>query len=145
MEKEEQLAAWPASGSAVSASLSRNGGAGTGHQQQPTQHEPPVPSVYIECYQSTTWLWGHKKQGPFVKEIIISFKRRPPKNPDGSCLARSACRQAPLWKATLLQQQDGLEDRELLQPKSQGQGFSLRCSGRPDDTPGQVSGKDGMG
>lgn len=145
MEKEEQLAAWLASGSAVSASLSRDGGAGTGHQQQAAQHKPPVQSVYIECYQSTTWLWGHKRQGPFVKEIIISFKRRPPKDLDGSCLATSTGRQAPLWKATLLQQQDGWEDRELLQPESQGHSFSLRCSGRLDDTPGQVSGKDGTG
>ncbi|RMC16579.1 hypothetical protein DUI87_06516 [Hirundo rustica rustica] len=138
MEKEEQLAAQPASGLAISSSPSRDGGAGTGHQQQAAQQEPPGLSVCIECDQSTTWLWGSKKQVPFVREIIISFKRGPPKDLDGSCPARSACRQAPLWKATLPQQQDGLEDRKVQQPESQGQGFSLRCSAGVDDTSRQV-------
>ncbi|XP_064260565.1 uncharacterized protein LOC135290572 isoform X2 [Passer domesticus] len=138
MEKEEQLGAWPAQacGFAVSASLSRD--AGRDHQQQAAQQEPPGLSVYIECYQSTTWLWGHKKQGPFVREVIVSFKRSPPEDVDGSCPARSTSRQASLWKATQPQQQDGLEDREVQQPESQGQGLSLRCSGGLDDTPGQV-------
>lgn len=140
MEKREQLAAWPASGLAVSASLGRDAGAGTGHRPQAAQQEPGL-SVCIECYQSSTWLWGRKKQRPFVREIIISFKRRPPEDLDGSCPDRSAHREAPLWKATLPQPQDGLKDQ---QPESQGQDFSLRCSGRLDDTPGQVSAKDGI-
>ncbi|KAL2294179.1 hypothetical protein Nmel_007902 [Mimus melanotis] len=147
MEKEEQLAAWPAQalGLAVSASLSRAAGAGTDHQQQAAQQEPPGLSVCIECYQSATWLWGHKQQGPFVREVIVSFKRRPPEDLGASCPDKSTCRQGPLSKVTLAQQQDGLEDRELQQPESQGQGFSLRCSGGLDDTPGQVSAKDGKG
>ncbi|XP_053788791.1 uncharacterized protein LOC128782455 [Vidua chalybeata] len=139
MEKEEQLGAWPAQacGFVVSASLS-DAGARTGHQQQAAQQEPLGLSVCIECYQSATWLWGHKKQGPFVREIIVSFKRSPPEDLDGSCPARSTCRPAHLWKATQPQQQDGLEDREVQQPESQGQGFSLRCSGGLNDTSMQV-------
>lgn len=75
----------------------------------------------------------------------MSFKRSPPEDLDGSCPARSVCRQAPLWKATQPQQQDGLEDREVQQPENQGQGFSLRCSGGLNDKSVQVSAKDRMG
>ncbi|KAF4793159.1 hypothetical protein TURU_114131 [Turdus rufiventris] len=147
MDNKEQLTAWPAQalGSSVSAFLNRDRRAGTGHQQQAAQQEPPGLSVCIECYQSATWLQGHKKQGPFVREVIVSFTRRPPKDVDGSYPAKSSCRQGPLWKATVPQQQDGLQDRELQQPESQGQDFSLRCSGGLNDTPGQVSAEDGMG
>lgn len=144
MEREKQLGAWSAQacGFAVSASLSKDADAGMDHQQQAAQQEPPGLSVRIECYQSNTWLWRRKKQGPFVREIIVSFKRSPPEDLDGSCPVRSTCRQAPPWKAT---QQDGPEGREVQQPEIQGQSFSLRCCGGLHDTPGQVSAKDRMG
>ncbi|XP_056370136.1 uncharacterized protein LOC130265241 [Oenanthe melanoleuca] len=140
MEKEEQLAAWSAQalGLAISASLSRDAGAGTGHQQQAVQQEPLGLSVHIEFCQSTTWLWGHKKQGPFVREVILSFKRRPPEDLNRSFPAKSAGRRGLLWKVTLAQQQDDLQDRELQQSESQGQCFSLRCCGGLNDTPGQM-------
>ncbi|XP_016160734.1 PREDICTED: uncharacterized protein LOC107604355 [Ficedula albicollis] len=56
---------------------------------------------------------------------MMSFKRRPSEEPDRS-----------FWAHGSRQQQDGLENRE---PRSRGQGSSLRRSRALSDTPGQDS------
>ncbi|KAL2294737.1 hypothetical protein Nmel_008482 [Mimus melanotis] len=118
--EEEWPAAEPAQADpvSVSASRSRDADAGTGHQQKASQQEQAGLSVHIECHQSPLW------HGPVLKEVIMSFKRRPSEELDRSFQAHGS-----------LQQQHGLEERE---PQRQGQGSSLRHSGALNVTPGQV-------
>ncbi|XP_056370024.1 uncharacterized protein LOC130265173 [Oenanthe melanoleuca] len=99
----------------VSASLRRDADVGTGHQQP----QAGLASVHIECHQSPLW------HGPVLKEVRMSFKRRPSEEPNRSFGAHGSG-----------QQQDGLENRE---PQSRGQGSSLRRSRALTDTPGQDS------
>ncbi|KAJ7417896.1 hypothetical protein WISP_62234 [Willisornis vidua] len=134
--KKEELAAhtYQAHGEASSASLGRDASAGRGHREQTARQDPARVSVFIEGNLSS--MSGHKGAG--VQQIVVSFKRKPPEELDRS-------RQAPLWKATLPQQQDDLEDREFRQPESNGQCFSCRQSGSLNGRPGQVRAKGGMG
>lgn len=132
MEEERPAAGLAQAGRVpVSASPSREADAGTGHWQEAPQQEQAGLSVHIECHQSPLWLWGHKRQGPALKEVIMSFKRRPSEQLDGS-----------FWAHGLPQQQDGLEES---QPRSQGQDVSLRRPGALNDAPEQVSANNRMG
>ncbi|KAF4803509.1 hypothetical protein TURU_015614 [Turdus rufiventris] len=110
----------------VSAFLSRDADAGTGHlPEQVSQQEEAGLSVHIECHQSPLW------HGPVLKEVIMSFKRRPSEEPDRSFQAHGSP-----------QQQDGLEDRD---PQSQEQDSSLRHCRALNVTAGQVSANDRLG
>ncbi|XP_027565334.1 uncharacterized protein LOC113981864 isoform X1 [Neopelma chrysocephalum] len=144
MEKE-QLAAHmkQVHGRASSASLGRDADAWRGHWEQTAQQDPAKPSVCIEYSLSST-SGEHKKKETVVKQVIVSFKRKPPEELCRSCLSHTTRSEAPSRRASLLQQQDGLEDRELQQPENEGQCFSRRQSGGLYGRPGQVSAKDGM-
>ncbi|XP_023799453.1 uncharacterized protein LOC111940831 [Cyanistes caeruleus] len=96
----------------ISASQSRGADAGASHQQEAEQQEQAELSVLIECYQSSLWLWGQKKHGPVLKEVIVSFRRRPLEEPNRTFQVHS-----------LSQQPSGLQDREQ---QNQGQGSLLR-------------------
>ncbi|XP_032532638.1 uncharacterized protein LOC116781141 [Chiroxiphia lanceolata] len=142
---KEQLAAHmkQAHGRASSASLGRDADALRGHWEQTAQQDTARPSVCIE-YSLGSMSGGHKKKETVVKQIIVSFKRKPPEELCRDCLTHTTCRQAPLRRASLPQQQDDLEDRELQQPENEGQCFSRRQSGVLYGRPGQVDAKDGM-
>ncbi|TRZ10460.1 hypothetical protein HGM15179_016648 [Zosterops borbonicus] len=131
--EEKQPAVVPAQAGhmSVSAPRSRDADAGTGHRQEAPQEEQSGLLVHVEWHQSPSWLWGHRRQRPVLKEVIVSFKRRPSEEPDRSS-----------WAQRLPQQRDGLEDS---QPQGQGQDFSQRCPGALSDTPGQVSANDRRG
>ncbi|XP_039246677.1 uncharacterized protein LOC114000933 isoform X2 [Pipra filicauda] len=142
---KEQLTAHmkQAHGRASSASLGRDADAWRGHWEQTAQQDTARPSVCIE-YNLGSMSGGHKKKGTVVKQIIVSFKRKPPEELCRNCLTHTTCRQAPLRRASLPQQQDDLEDREIQQPENEGQCFSRRQSGGLYGRPGQVGAKDGM-
>ncbi|XP_027763080.1 uncharacterized protein LOC114070078 [Empidonax traillii] len=130
-------------GRASSASLGRDADARRGHWEQTAQQDPARPSVCIE-YNLGSMPGGHKQKGTVVKQVVVSFKRKPPEELCKSCQTHTRYRQAPLRRATLPQQQDDLEDRELQQPENEGQCFSRRQSGGLSGRPGQVSAKEGM-
>ncbi|XP_027491173.1 uncharacterized protein LOC113943516 [Corapipo altera] len=142
---KEQLAAHmkQAHGRASSASLGRDADALRGHWEQTAQQDAARPSVCIE-YSLGSMSGGHKKKETVVKQVIVSFKRKPPEELCRNCLTHTTCRQAPLRRASLPQQQDDLEDRELQQPENEGQCFSRRQSEVLYGRPGQVGAKDGM-
>ncbi|KAJ7397013.1 hypothetical protein BTVI_139525 [Pitangus sulphuratus] len=130
-------------GRASSASLGRDADARRGHWEQTAQQDPARPSVCIE-YNLGSMSGGHKQKGAVVKQVLVSFKRKPPEELCKSCQTHTRDRQAPLRRATMPQQQDDLEDRELQQPENEGQCFSRRQSGGLSGRPGQVSAKEGM-
>ncbi|XP_017666563.1 PREDICTED: uncharacterized protein LOC108495402 [Lepidothrix coronata] len=134
---KEQLTAHmkQAHGRASSASLGSDADARRGHWEQTAQQDTASPSVRIE-YNPGSMSGGHKKKGTVVKQIIVSFKRKPPEELCRNCLTHT-----PLRRTSLPQQQ---EDRELQQPENEGKCFSRRQSGGLYGRPGQVGAKDGM-